>query len=429
MDAVFMAFSFGTFFGRESMNIYLIVILGSMFAALLVDVAATALNIRHLDPELPEEFKDQYDADEYARSQRYVRDGARLDILSGVLGTAGVTAFILLGGFQIADGFVRGFGFGPIATGLVFYALLFLATDLLSIPMSLYRTFVLEERYGFNKTTPGTYIADRLKLWLLTMALGGPLCGMVLWFFESAGPLAWLWAWGGTTALMIGLQYIAPSVILPLFNKFTPLPEGELRSAIENYAAKADFELTGIFTIDGSRRSAKSNAFFTGFGKKKRIALFDTLIANHSPSEIVAVLAHEVGHHKCGHIPRMMTLSIVKMGVVFFLMSLFLDNRALFDAFGMEYMSIYAGLVFFLLLYNPVATALGVAVQALSRRHEYQADAFAARTTGNPDQLINALKTLSVSNLSNLTPHPLYVTLHHSHPPVLERVAALRNME
>lgn len=410
------------------MNAYLVIIIGSLLVAYCLDLAATALNLRNLDPTLPEEFKGRYDAAEYARSQRYTRDTSRLGVVGSTIGTAATVAFILAGGFNQVDLFVRSLGLGPIATGLAFYALLFLGADILAQPLRLYRVFVLEERYGFNKTTPATYIKDKLKVWLLMVALGGPLAAMVLWFFHAAGPWAWLWAWGGTTAIVLVLQYLAPSLILPLFNTFTPLEPGQLRSAIETYARKAGFELSGIYVIDGSRRSAKANAYFTGFGKKKRIALFDTLVEQHTTDEITAIVAHEVGHHKCGHIPRMLIAAIAKTGLLYYLMGLFMNNERLFDAFGMQHTSVYAGLLFFLLLYNPVSTLLGIIDQALSRKHEYQADAFAAKTTGQPEALANALKTLSVSNLTNLTPHPLYVTLHYSHPPVLDRIQALREV-
>ncbi|BBD09465.1 M48 family metallopeptidase [Desulfovibrio ferrophilus] len=411
------------------MNIYLIIILGSMLAGFVLTTTVSQLNLHALDPALPEQFKDVFEADEYARSQAYTRAGARLDLVEEVLGIIIVPAFILLGGFNVVDMLARSFGLDSIGTGLIFFGLLFLINDLAALPLSLYRTFVLEERFGFNRTNARTFALDKLKAWVLTVAIGGPLAGMVLWFFEATGPLAWLWAWIGVTTIMIGLQYIAPVVILPLFNKFTPLPDGELRNAIEALATKTGFTLSGLFMMDGSKRSAKSNAFFTGFGKKKRIALFDTLIEQMSTEQIVGVVAHEVGHNKRGHILRMTAMGIAKTGLVLFLMSLFLDNGELFAAFGMEQVSIHAGLIFFMLLYTPVALVLGIAAQMLSRRHEFEADAFAAEATGDPEPLISALKTLSVANLSNLTPHPAYVFVHYSHPPVLARIKALHGLK
>ncbi len=407
------------------MNVYLIVILGSMYAMLALDVAATLLNLGRLGPELPAAARGWYEPEAYARSQRYTRAAARLDMASSIAGTLALTAAILLGGFQWADQLARIPGLGPIGTGLVYYAILLLVAELFGLPVALYRTFGLEARFGFNRTTARTFVADKLKGLALTAVIGGPLAAMVLWFFQAAGPLAWLWAWAGTTAVTLALHYLAPSLILPLFNTFTPLPDGPLRDAIQHYADANRFEISGISTIDGSRRSAKANAFFTGLGKRKRIALFDTLIEQQTPEEITAVLAHEVGHHKCGHIPRMLAISVAKLGLVFLLMSLTVDNHGLAAAFQMTHASTYSGLVFFLLLYNPLAAAFGIATQSLSRKHEFQADAFAAQTTANPAALASALRKLSTANLSNLTPHPLYVTLNYSHPPVLERVERL----
>ncbi|MBU1003443.1 MAG: M48 family metallopeptidase [Proteobacteria bacterium] len=411
------------------MNLYLIIILGSMLAAFALTFAVNLLNLRALDPALPEEFRDVFDADEYARSQAYTRAGARLDLVEETLTIVLVPAFILLGGFNALDQLARSLELGSIATGLAFFGLLFVLNDLLALPLALYRTFVLEERFGFNRTNAATFALDKLKGWALTVAIGGPLAAMVLWFFQATGPLGWLWAWLGVTMVMLGLQYLAPAVILPLFNKFTPLPEGELKHAIEDLATRTGFILSGLFVMDGSKRSAKSNAFFTGFGKKKRIALFDTLINQMTTPQIVGVVAHEVGHNKRGHILRMTALGIAKMGLILFLMSLFLDNAELAAAFGMEQVSIHAGLIFFMLLYMPVALMLGMGAQMLSRRHEFEADAFAAEATGDPEPLISALKTLSVANLSNLTPHPAYVFVHYSHPPVLARIKALQGLK
>jgi STE24 endopeptidase len=256
--------------------------------------------------------------------------------------------------------------------------------------------------------------------------IGGPLLALIMVFFRQAGQYAWVWAWCASAALVLIVQYLAPSVILPLFNKFTPLQEGELREAIEKYAAEQGFDLTGIYVIDGSKRSTKSNAFFTGFGSKKRIALYDTLIDNHDTDEIVSILAHEIGHSRLGHVKKNVVLLLARLGLLFFLLSWFIDNPGLFDAFSVSERSVYAGLVFFLLLYTPVNLVLSIIWGGLSRRYEYQADRFAVRTTGARQPLVRALKKLSRDNLSNLTPHPAQVALHHSHPPVLQRIRAIR---
>jgi len=411
------------------MNSYLIVILGSMAAAYALNTVVGFLNLGALHPEVPAEFQGRIDAEAYARSQAYARATGRFALASDTIEFAATTAFILLGGFGWADEAARALGLGELATGLAFFALLFLLGQLLSLPFALWRTFVIEQRFGFNRTTPATFALDRLKSWFLAALIGAPLAAMVLWFFSAAGPWAWLLAWAGVTAVMLALQYLAPVAILPLFNKFTPLPDGELRQALEALARDQRFNLSGLFVIDGSRRSAKSNAYFTGLGKRKRIALYDTLIQAHSTEEIVAVLAHEVGHWKRGHVMRMTASTIARIGLFLFLMSLFMHTPALFDAVGVEHISIHVGLVLFLVLYTPLTLALGLWDQALSRRYEFEADAFAAQATNRPEALIQALKTLSVSNLSNLTPHPAYVAVNYSHPPVLKRIEALHKLE
>ncbi|MDY7001472.1 MAG: M48 family metallopeptidase [Thermodesulfobacteriota bacterium] len=407
-------------------NIYLTVVLGSILLAYVVNLAVSYLNMRGLDPELPLEFQGVFDAEKYKKSQEYARANARLEAVEETWSTGLLIGFILLGGFNILDGIVRSWDMSSIATGLLFFAILFFLNDIFSLPFSLYRNFVIEERFEFNTMTFGVYMADKVKTYFLAVLLGGPLLGALLFFFEAAGPFAWLWAWLATVLTAVTIQYLAPTLILPLFNKFTPLEQGTLRTAIEDFAARAGFGLKGVFVMDGSKRSTKSNAFFTGFGKKKRIALFDTLISRHEPDEIIAILAHEIGHYKKRHVLKNMLLLILKTGILFYLMSFFLTSQGLFNAFGMEQISVHAGFVFFLFLYTPVSLVLSVAFNALSRKYEYQADGFAVAATGKKEPMISALKKLSADNLSNLTPHPAYVFLHYSHPPVLARIKAIR---
>ncbi|QGY38810.1 M48 family metalloprotease [Pseudodesulfovibrio cashew] len=407
------------------MNVYLAVILASLALSWLLGVLSNFLTTRAMTPEPPEEFADIYDAGGYADSQAYAKANMRFSNVADTASTLVSFAVILLGGFNWLDVAMRSLGYSPLITGLLYIGTLSLASYALSLPFEIYHTFVLENRFGFNKTTAGTFVADRVKGLVLTALLGGGLLAGVLFFFERTGDSAWLWCWGMASLFSLGLTYVAPTWILPLFNKFTPLEDGELRTALENYAAGADFELEGIFVMDGSKRSTKGNAFFTGFGRRKRIALFDTLIREQSPEEIRAVLAHEVGHSKRGHIRKRLLVGIVRTGAVFYLMSLFMDSPGLFAAFGMEQPSLYAGLVFFILLYTPLSLVLSVAGNYVSRKHEFEADEFAARTTGAPQAMVSALKKLSASNLSNLTPHPLTVWLDYSHPPVLARVRAL----
>lgn len=411
------------------MNIYLIIIIASLAGACLLGIYSRQLNRKALSPELPEEFTGTFDAGEYRKSQDYTKAGMGFENISSSITTVITIMFITLGGFNAVDIWAGSFGYGQIATGLIFYAGLAVLSDLMSLPFSLYSTFVIEEKFGFNKTTLKTFFIDKLKGYLIGSIIGGAILSGVLLFFNAAGSLAWLWCWIFTVLVTLGVQYIAPTWILPLFNKFTPLEEGELRDKIEKFAADNGFELSGIFMIDGSKRSTKANAYFTGFGKKKRIALFDTLIDSLSTDELVAVLAHEIGHSKLGHIRKMMIMSIINTGFVFLLMSFFLGNKELFAAFGMQNISVHAGLIFFALLYTPVSIVLSIFSNIRSRKHEFEADAFAAKTTQTPEALVNALKKLSVSNLSNLTPHPFYVWLEYSHPPVLKRIDALRSFE
>ena len=412
------------------MNGYLLFILSVLLLGYLIELLVALLNLRSLNPELPAEFDGVYDRDQYARSQEYTRVHTRFSLVQSTVSLVVTLGFILAGGFNLVDLVVRGFGLGPIPTGLLFTGLLALLATLLNLPFSVYSTFVIEQRFGFNTTTVATYLLDLLKTVLLAALLGGPLLAAILWLFEASGPMAWLLCWGAAVVFILVVQFLAPVVIMPLFNTFTPLAEGELKEAITRYAAAQRFALQGIYTMDGSKRSTRANAFFTGFGRFRRIVFFDTLMEKLSPAEIVAVLAHEMGHYKLRHIPMMLALSILQMGIMFFILSLFLGNQGLFAAFGMEQVSIYASLVFFGFLYAPISTLLGIGFNVFSRRNEYQADRYAARTLAEhgSEALIGGLKRLSVSNLSNLTPHPLHVFLNYSHPPVLARIEALRRL-
>ncbi len=408
------------------MNAYAIIILATLLLDFVLNYISDRLNLSALSGELPEEFRDVYDSDAYRKSQEYTRVNTRFGFISSVFGLVITLAFWFSGGFNYLDALVRGWNLPVIWTGIIYIGILILLRSVISLPFSVYGTFVIEERFGFNKTTPKTFIIDLLKGAALGIVLGVPLLAGVMAFFQYAGPLAWLYCWIVVTVFTLVIQFVAPTWIMPIFNKFKPLEEGELKQRIMDYAKSVKFSLSGIFVIDGSRRSTKSNAFFTGFGKNKRIALYDTLIDKHTTSEMVAVLAHEIGHYKKKHILQNLAISIVEMGIMFFLLSLFISQKALFDAFYMEHMSIYAGLIFFGMLFSPIELLLSIAMNLLLRRNEYQADRFAARTIEEPEAMVNALKKLSVNNLSNLRPHPFYVFLHYSHPPVLERIHAIR---
>jgi STE24 endopeptidase len=320
---------------------------------------------------------------------------------------------------------VRSWNQGPVFTGLIYFGFLAFFKAILAIPFSVYATFVIEERFGFNRTTWTTYITDRLKGVLLSIVLGGPLLAAILAFFEYAGTNAWWYCWIATTLYMFGVQFVAPTWIMPLFNKFAPLESGALKSAILSYANSIHFPVKNVYVMDGSKRSSKSNAFFTGFGRHKRIVLFDTLIKQHSIAQLVTVLAHEMGHYKKKHIFISMALGILQMGFMLFLLSFFISYQGLFDAFYLQQTSVYAGLIFFAMLFSPLEFFLGVLMQIISRKNETAADRFAVETTAAPQAMVDALKRLAADNLSNLTPHPFYVFLNYSHPPVLERIRAI----
>lgn len=411
------------------MNIYLIFVLTILVADYLLSLTVEYLNVKNIQTELPEEFIGFYDAQKYKQSQQYLRENTRVDLISETISTVVIISFILAGGFNFVDIIVRSFQFGPIGTGLLFAGILLLGAQILEIPFAVYDTFVIEEKYGFNKTTVKTFTLDLLKSWFLSVVIGVPILALVLWFFGVVGKSAWIYCWAALTILQLFFTFIAPVVIMPIFNKFTPLEKGELKTAIENFAAKENFKLKGIFKMDGSRRSTKSNAFFTGFGKYRRIVLFDTLIERHSTEQLVSVLAHEIGHYKKKHIFKQMLLSIFTSAIMFYILSLFINNPGLFAAFKMEHASIYASLVFFGFLFTPINVIFSVLGNYLSRHYEHEADVYAVSSYQNPQAMILALKKLSVDNLANLTPHPLKVFLQYSHPPILERINKIRKVK
>lgn len=411
------------------MNGYLIFILAVLIGETLLDLWIEISNIKNFSPVLPAEFKDYYSTEKYAQSQKYSKENAIFALLEAIFSRIILIFFILLGGFNILDTFIRSYQFGIISTGLLFAGGVFVVSQILKIPFSLYKTFVIEEKYGFNRMNFKTFITDFLKTMLVGVVLGGIVFAVILVFFEKAGDNAWYLCWLFTAVFQIFVLFLAPVLIMPLFNKFIPLEEGELKSEIENYAHKENFKLKGLFKMDGSKRSSKSNAFFTGFGKYRRIVLFDTLIQKHTIQELVSVLAHEMGHYKCGHILKNILISLVNMGIMFYVMSLLITNQTLFDAFLMDNISVYAGLFFFSIIYSPVNLVVSIFSNILSRKFEYEADAYSVTTYKNPQAMIDALKKLSVHNLSNLTPHKLKVFFEYSHPPVLQRIEAIKRIQ
>ncbi len=409
------------------MNLWLIFILAVIVAHFILDVVVARCNLKALSPQLPDEFADTYDPEDYRRSQRYTRVKTRFGLLQNSISTVATVVFLMAGGFNMIDRLARSWVDGPIVTGLVFTGLLVLLSFLLGLPFSIYSTFGIEARFGFNRTRPLTFLADILKGMLVALIIGAPLLSLILWFFQHGGELAWLYCWLGVVVFGFVLQFLAPILIMPLFNTFTPLADGPLKERILAYARRQRFSIGGIYTMDGSKRSSKLNAFFTGFGRFRKIVFFDTLLEKLDNDEILAVLAHEMGHFKQRHIWKMMAVSVLQTGLMFFLLALILANRELFNAFRMDRVSIYASLVFFAFLYAPLNTLLGVGTNYISRRHEFSADRFAAASTGGSEPLVRALKKLSRENLSNLTPHPVAVMISYSHPPVVRRIEALRH--
>jgi len=408
------------------MNIIAIIILIALLFDFVLNCLADYLNLSMLRDDLPRDFEGVYDPERYRKSQEYLKVNTRFGWVTASFDLIVLLAFWFGQGFPLLDDWVRAFNYGPIICGLIYTAALMLFKALLSLPFSIYHTFVIEERFGFNQTSWTTYVFDLLKGLFLAVLLGTPLLAGILAFFEYAGTSAWWFCWIAVTLYMLGVQYIAPTWIMPLFNKYTPLEAGELKSAILSYAGSIKFPIENVYVMDGSKRSSKSNAFFTGFGAHRRIVLFDTLVNGHTTGELVAILAHEMGHYKKKHIIQSLILGILQMGFTLYLLSLFISYQGLFEAFYMPRPSVYAGLIFFAMLYSPLDFLIGLFMQGLSRRNETEADHFSIETTQDPQSMVDALKKLSVDNLANLLPHPFYVFLNYSHPPVLQRIKAIR---
>jgi len=404
------------------MDIFFWVILLSLLIEYGLDVTANILNLRALRLEPPPALSGLYNADEYRKSQEYTRVSTRFGLIASAFHLILILAFWFAGGFNYLDRIIRGFELPLIVNGLLYIGALALLYGLVMLPFNIYHTFVIEGRFGFNRTTPPTYISDLLKGLFLSVILGTPLIAGFLLLFNSLGSTAWLYCFIAVTLFTIAVQYVSPVLIMPLFNKFTPLKNEELKGAILSYARSVGYRVGSIFVMNGSKRSNRANAFFTGFGVTKRIALFDTLTQQLTVPEIVAVLAHEIGHYKYKHVIIGMALSIIQTGLILYLLSIFIYSTGLYRAFGMDAPSLYAGLVFMSLLFTPVEMVLSVILEIISRRDEAQADNFAAMTIKNPEDMAQALKKLSVNNLTNLTPAPFFVFLNYSHPPLLERI-------
>lgn len=408
---------------------YLVIIIAFLLLSFTVNSISDYLNIKNLKESLPEEFVGYYDEDRYKKAQNYLKDRTKFSFISSTFSLIISIIFILIGGFNYVDLFARHFGYGEIITGLIFVAILYLLLQIMQIPFSAYSTFVIEEKYGFNKTKIKTFISDIIKSFLLTLVIGLPIFAVIILFFIKYQSMAWIYASITVILFELLITFIAPVFIMPLFNKYVPLEDGELKNELEKYAKEQDFKMKGLYKMDGSKRSTKTNAFFTGFGKFRRIVLFDTLIAKHTTQELVSVLAHEMGHYKKGHIHKFMIMSFLNTIIIFFLLSLFIGNEGLFAAFKMQYISVYGALIFFGFLYTPISMFLSVIQNVISRKYEYEADRYSVTTYKNPKAMIEALKKLSVDNLSNLTPHKMKVFMEYSHPTVLDRINAIKNIK
>ena len=406
-----------------------VVILVGVFLLWKLELAATLLNLKAFPDRVPKALEGLMNEEKLDQARSYLRVNARFGILQSTVSLAVLLMFWALGGFAWLDGLARSWSPSLVVAGLIFLSLLMLGQSLISLPFSIYDTFVIEQKFGFNRSTPATFIKDRLMGLALAAVIGLPLGAAVLWIFGNVAQ-AWLWAWLVVTAFQLILTYLAPTLIMPLFNKFTPMPDGDLKREIELLGQKCAFPLTGVFVMDGSKRSTKANAFFTGLGKRKKIALFDTLVEKSSQPELLGVLAHEIGHFRCGHIKQRLAVGILQTAVIFFLLGLATDPegkfaRLLFDAFGVKQISPHVGLVLFSILLEPVSKGLGVLANAWSRRHEFEADAYAAKVTGDGGALAEALKKMTADHLSHPSPAPLRVWLDYSHPPLIQRLAAL----
>ena len=386
-----------------------------------------SLNSKHMSPVLPDSLKGIYDEKEYSRFQSYKRENGRLDSWSSGVGFVVMIVFLVAGGFGWYNSWVVSLTDSVVWQTILFVVGLSVVSSVLDIPFDYYATFRIEEKYGFNKTTRRVYWLDTVKELVLSLVLGGVLLALVVWFYTWAGTYFWLYAWGAVTLFSVFMAMFYSQLIVPLFNKQTPLQEGALRDKIQAFAGKVGFKLDNIYVIDGSKRSTKANAYFTGLGPKKRVVLYDTLIDELTEEEIVAVLAHEVGHYKKRHTLRSMVVSVIQMGVLFWLFSLCVNNAALSEALGGDRAYFQLGLIAFAILYSPVNLILGVGMNVWSRSNEYEADAFAARYYKG-DYLVSGLKKISVKSLSNLTPHPLYEYIYYSHPSLLKRIDAIKRI-
>lgn len=393
-------------------------------AGYLLERYLVHLNASMWSDRLPEQLAGIFDSEGYRKSQLYHRDNERLSFWSSTMNLLVILAMIISGGFAFADGIAGSASDNQIVVALLFFAMIAFASDIINIPFSLYDTFVIEKKYGFNKMSLRMFLTDHLKSWLLAIVIGLPVLGLITWFYYKTGKNFWIYAWVLVTVFSVFMNFFYSELIVPLFNKQTPLQEGPLKDSIRNFAKKTGFSLRDIYVIDGSKRSTKANAYFSGFGSKKRIVLYDTLMKEFSEEEITAILGHEIGHYRKKHVLWSLVTSVLMSGFMLFLFSLVVDNPHLSAALGSPEPSFHLGLIVFGILYSPLSLVIGLITNYISRKNEFTADRF-VKENYEGSFLANALKKLSVKNLSNMMPHPAYVFFHYSHPPLLSRLEKL----
>lgn len=412
----------------HGISILAILILVFILFDFLLEFILNYRNSKTWDKPIPDELKGIYDEEKYAKARNYHKATERLSLITSVFSTVLIIVFMSLKGFAFVHLLILEITSSPVLQALLFFGLFAIVSDIIGLPFELYGIFVIEEKYGFNKMTWKTYLSDKIKGYLLGSIIGGTLLSLFVWFYMMAGTYFWIYAWGLFTAFTVFITLFYTTLIVPIFNKLKPLETGSLREKIEIFSQQVQFPLTNIFVIDGSKRSTKANAYFSGLGSKKTIVLFDTLINEQTEEELVSVLAHEVGHYKMKHIQMGMLIGIAQMGAILFILSLFINRPELSQALGLQtdIPVFHLGLIAFSLLYSPISTITGIFLNMLSRKNEFEADNYAKSTTGTGEHLISALRKLSSNNLSNLNPDKWYVFFHYSHPPLLERVRNLK---
>tara|TARA_R110001583_G_scaffold57921_6_gene173074 strand:+ start:5486 stop:6718 length:1233 start_codon:yes stop_codon:yes gene_type:complete len=401
------------------------ILISIIIAKYLFDTFLNALNAKHFNDQIPDELEGIYNEEEYLKSQNYKKENYKFSFITSTFSLLLTILFFMFDGFAYVDQIARNISENQIVITLIFFGIILFASDLLTLPFSYFGTFVIEEKFGFNKSTVKTFILDKLKSWLMLILIGGGILALITWFYQLTTSNFWIYTWALIAVFTILMNLFYSKLIVPLFNKQTKLEDGELKNAINTFATKVGFKLDNIYVIDGSKRSTKANAYFSGFGSQKRITLYDTLINDLEVDEIVAVLAHEVGHYKKKHIIYNLIMSLILSGFTFYILSLLVGNNLLSQALGVEITSFHIGLIAFGILYSPISEITSFFMNMLSRKFEYEADDYAKKYS-SPGDLISSLKKLSKNSLSNLTPNSLYVKFHYSHPTLLQRILNLK---